>query len=152
MPEDLHARLQAVKDEINVSAVCSQALESAIRYQEIVNQMQGVEEKMIARLRAERAETENEWIQAGKQEVLKIVEDISYEEFALVSEAFDYASGNDWLEERWSEDLCKHSAFEWIVEFADDRDVPKINRQDFYRGIFDGLLSQWLEIKDQVMA
>ena len=145
--DDLHQRLQAIKDQINVSAVCADALTQAVQFQEIINQAQEGKEKMIARLRKEREEAANTWFQAGRQEGLEAAEHESYENFLLISEAFELSNSG----ELWSEDLWNNSEFEWISERAEYCEVPEGLRSDFYRGIFEALLDQWLEVKNEVM-
>lgn len=146
IPDELHNRLQAVKEQVNVSAVCAAALTSAVQVQEALNQAQGGKEKMIERLRAEREELENEWFQAGKVEGIESAENTSYADFTLIAEV--YNSGDQF----WVENLSSRDEFEWMIEKADAMEIPENLRQDFYRGILDALLAQWLAVEDEVMA
>jgi hypothetical protein len=77
---------------------------------------------------------------------LEAASNTHYKAFVLIGEAFE--NGGD----PWSKPLWVNSEFEWIEERAGDLEVPESHRSDFYRGIFEALLDQWLEVKDEVVG
>jgi hypothetical protein len=155
VPDSLHIRMQEVKDQINVSAVCSDALEIAVSTQELVNQAQSKAEgeriMMVQRLKAERQQSQNEWLQAGKQEGIEAAGNTSYGDFDLLDAAYTQNHSNPHLT-HWSEDLWGRDEFEWIKESASSQEVPESSRNDFYSGVFDGLLEMWLSVKEEVLS
>lgn len=70
VPDDLHKRLQKVKEKLNVSRICSRAIDEAIELEELKLRTDiSDKEKAIERLRAEKKqEVSKNWKKKGFEE------------------------------------------------------------------------------------
>jgi hypothetical protein len=68
VPDDIHGRLQAVKDAINVSGVCQGAIIKAVEYEELKGKEMPKMEKLVERLKMEKSEGEEEWKKIGLED------------------------------------------------------------------------------------
>jgi post-segregation antitoxin (ccd killing protein) len=145
----LYQRLQAVKENLNVSAICRAAIEHAINLEEIKMKALSKKEKAIERLRAERQKSEEEWFDCGKTDGLKDAEELSYEDFEQLEALYESKSELErydfWLElNRLPED------FHELLEERMDKYLPKPNEKSYLAGWIDGVTDFWFEIKDEI--
>lgn len=158
VPVELHDRLQAVKDRINVSAVCSEAIENEVRIQEALNISEDKKQAAIARLKAERAKANSEWYQEGREWIVDLLEDFSLEVFLAVESHYQDGGDEDvedfFLYEQF-EDLRQMLA-DWETENLRfgyfDRNCPAQFRKLFLQGMFDAIWEYWKEIRGEVMS
>jgi post-segregation antitoxin (ccd killing protein) len=143
--DDLYARLQTVKESINVSAVCANALESEIRLQEAIRKAQSDRQKRVAELRREREQAEDEWIQLGREEGLDALKDTTYSQYLAVEKAQSECG------QFWFQALVDNDEFEFLREIEQDLGVPATHQDNFREAFFLTLFDEWLEIKDEVM-
>lgn len=139
MPDSLHERLQAVKEKLNVSAVCQKAIELAIQIEEIKMKDVPVKEKVIERLRAEKKVSDAEWKKIGFQNGLKDAEELSYDEFQALING-DEIDGKIYFSED-IDDWLHQNRFQYL----------KNPNKELYRdGWVEGALHFWEEIKEQI--
>jgi predicted CopG family antitoxin len=149
IPDDLHKRLQVVKENLNVSALCQKAIEQAVRLEEIKMKDISVKGKVIERLRLERQKSEEEWLDCGKSDGLKDAEDLSYENFDQLWKL--YESKNEI--ERYGTWIELHLFPEELQEFLQERIneySPKPIVDSYLAGWIDGVTDFWDEIKDEI--
>jgi predicted CopG family antitoxin len=149
IPDDLHKRLQVVKENLNVSALCQKAIEQAVRLEEIKMKDISVKGKVIERLRLERQKSEEEWFDCGKSDGLKDAEDLSYENFDQLWKL--YESKNEI--ERYGTWIELHLFPEELQEFLQERIneySPKPIVDTYLAGWIDGVTDFWDEIKDEI--
>ncbi len=134
IPNDLHERLQAVKDALNVSRVCQEGLEAAIRIEELKREKSPNMDTLIEKLRIEKEQDVAKWKEQGVIEGKKDALDLSYSEFRdLESKQSITDDLTDWIEE---------NHFENMEGFV-DKDV-------FLEGWLEGVLSVWDEVKESL--
>ena len=132
IPNDLHERLQAVKDALNVSRVCQEGLEVAIRIEELKREKSPNMDTLIEKLRIEKEQDVAKWKEEGVIEGKKDALNLSYSEFKdLESKQSITDDLTDWIEE---------NHFEYMEGFV-DKDV-------FLEGWLEGALSVWDEVKE----
>lgn len=88
IPDSLHARLQKCKEKLKVSQVCQKALDEKISdWERKTEAIQGDPEmeEIIARLRSEKAELEDQWYQKGLRAGLHIARRVSYEKLKFLA-------------------------------------------------------------------
>jgi hypothetical protein len=150
IPDDLHKRLQVVKENLNVSALCQKAIEQAVRLEEIKKMTDiPARERVIERLRIERQKSEEEWFDCGKSDGLKDAEDLSYEDFEQLWKLYDskieIQRYDTWIE--------LHRFPEELQEFLQGRMhgySPKPIEYSYLAGWIDGVTDFWDEIKDEI--
>lgn len=133
IPDGLHQRLQAVKENLNVSGLCQQTIEEAVTIEEIKRKDVPVKEKVIERLRLEKKVANKGWKEAGFTDGMKDAEELSYEDFRAIK-----ATGEVPEETR-----------NWVIEkHFEYYDNP--DEDYFFEGWIEGALHFWNEIKDQL--
>ena len=88
LPEELTTRLEPVKNRINISQVCREALERRVTALELATGLHGAEldmEGLIARLREERALVEGKFEALGRDSAAVWLDTASYLEFKSVA-------------------------------------------------------------------
>lgn len=150
IPDSLHTRLQTVKENLNVSALCQQAIEYAISMEEIKMTALTKKEKVIQRLRLERQKSEEQWFDSGKNDGLEAADNLSYEYFEQLCEL--YAEKNElerygnWVGlDQFPEDLRGG-----IQEQMDDYSPKPPNKETYLAGWIEGVIEFWDEIKDEI--
>lgn len=133
IPNDLHERLQAVKDALNVSRVCQEGLEAAIRIEELKREKSPNMDTLIERLRIEKEQDVAEWkeqgIVKGKDDALNL----SYNEFKNLETKQSIADNwTYWIEEDYFEDM------------------EAVDKDAFFQGWLEGVLSVWDEVKESL--
>lgn len=137
IPDSLHSRIQAIKDRLNVSSVCQQALELVVSIEEA--RMKAGKEGTIDRLRLQRQQAQDEWFQAGKAYGLESASDLDYGDFEAIAASAD-------------EDLINGDEFDWIADAAQEQECPPHLSNVFYKGAFEGIREFWSSIEDEVLA
>lgn len=147
IPDDLHERLQVVKEGINVSGVCQRAIYLAIQIEEIKARTDIPSmEKALARLSKEKQNTSAKWKQTGFIEgVEDATEKLSYKELKYIGEGGDInksmRGGNyeppisGWIEHLNCEKYDEEEDFEFDI---------------YISGWVDGVTHVWKELKDQL--
>lgn len=134
IPNDLHERLQAVKDALNVSRICKEGLEAAIRIEELKKEKSPNMDTLIERLQLEKDQDAAKWKQEGAVEGKKDALDLSYSEFKdLESQQSVTDDLTNWIEE---------NHFENMEGFVD--------KDAFLEGWLEGVLSVWEEAKESL--
>ena len=149
IPNSLHTRLQGVKENLNVSAVCQKAIEYAVQLEETKMAALSKKEKVIERLRVERQKSEEEWFDCGKVDGLKDAENLSYDEF---QQLWDLYQSKHELE---MHGLCLqfHQFPEDFHELLHERMngySPKPTEESYLAGWIDGVTDFWDQIKDEI--
>jgi post-segregation antitoxin (ccd killing protein) len=144
--EELHARLQSVKDAVgNVSGVCQTAIEKVVSMEESKMKAQTNREKAILRLKAEREQATDEYFQQGKQDGLEAAasDDITFQGFKAL-EALDQNSGD-------LEHHLRMSGFEWLFETIEVNEVcPESFIPNYVEGWVSGAIEFWQDIQSEV--
>jgi post-segregation antitoxin (ccd killing protein) len=78
IPEDLFNRLQAVKESLNVSGVCQEAIASAVKIEELRKEGGDNMEAVIERLREEKKTHAEEYYAEGFEEGLRLGKELDY--------------------------------------------------------------------------
>jgi hypothetical protein len=154
IPESLFVRLQKVKQHLNISAICQEALDMAIALQELqLNDRD--RQHLIERLRLEKKAMLTQAKHEGFQLGVKSASSLSYLDFQNLESRKNLGVK---LDEEALDDL-------W--EFLNERDYPKDLRLNapglthllcvspdakgaFVEGWIEGVLSVWKEIKHQL--
>lgn len=142
VPNDLHERLQAVRDDINISRICQEAIEQAVILKEIKMKTLSSKEKVIERLRLERQKNEQEWFNYGKTDGLSDAEDLSYEDFEHLEKL--YKERDEVMLNQLDDDLR-----EWLEEKMSNFD-QRPNKKVYLNGWIEGVVEFWDEIKDEI--
>ncbi len=154
VPESLFARLQPVKHHFNISAICQEALEMAITYEEL--KVQVVEDdKLVERLQTEKKVLLNKVRQEGFELGIRSSAKLSYKDFrhfervqplamTLDDEVLDYLWTFLNLKDYPESARLNDADFAYLLE------VDPTSRITFAQGWLDGVLSVWQTIKTQV--
>lgn len=142
VPGDLHSRLEAVKENLNVSGICQEAIESAVSLEEIKVSAMSKREAAIARLKIEAEQEHNYWYQEGKKQGLEDATDLSYEEISRVAEW-----GNTGKEKA---EICYEEPFEWLADVLESVECPEPEKEHFITGWFGGVIEFWDSVKAEV--
>jgi hypothetical protein len=156
VPESLYDRLQNVKQEINISGVCQEALEMAVTLKELTIDSDD-RETLIERLRLERKGVLNQIKEQGFKFGQKSAHNLSYQDFQRLEQRKDITANLDAadFEDMW-EFLNSHKP---QAEMGLDQDglcsllvISEHNKSTFVKGWIEGVLSIWNDIKNQVNA
>ena len=150
IPDSLRDRLHTVKDRINVSGICQEAIAKAIEYEELKAKEMPAMEKLIERLRMEKAKEEKDWkregLRQGKADALRL----SYNDFMRIENShddfFNYGldtnsvtgvlQGNrKWLDEEVSKLRDNYPAFDEVT---------------YLRGWLEGVMEVWKQVKNKL--
>ena len=132
IPDNLHKRLQVVKNALNVSGVCQEALEIAIRIEELKQEVSPNMDTLIERLQIEKQQDAEQWKEEGVIQGKNDASNLSYKEFKeLESKQSITDDLTNWIEE---------NHFEYM-EGSIDKDA-------FLEGWLEGVLSIWDEVKE----
>lgn len=152
IPDTLHDRLSSVKDNLNVSRVCQEAIERAVGIEESKREALKEREKMIARLKGQKLAVGEKAYDLGKKAGYSLAnsENISYEDLIGLSNHIRI----DQSEFRGSEiDFFNYFGLpESIKEEVDSRMIDSgiADEEKYLEGIADGLLEIWREIENEV--
>ena len=156
IPSGLYERLQTVKQEINISGVCQEALNMAITQKETQTQALTFDhQKLIDRLRLEKKMLTAQIKEEGRKLGVKSAMTLTYKEFQRIErlsqahvriDASAFADMWQWLAARepnlqlqFEDDELKE-----LVPLHDD------NKGMFIEGWIEGVLTVWHQVKDDV--
>ncbi|MBP0002579.1 MAG: hypothetical protein J7642_02460 [Cyanobacteria bacterium SBC] len=154
MPDALFERLQPVKQHLNISAVCQEALEMAIFHQEL--KIQATEqENLVERLQAEKSILLRKVQQEGFELGIRSSSKLSYKDFRHFERVAPVAAqvDEDVLEYLWTFlDLKEYPEQSRVhdPDFAQLLESDPQSRIVFANGWLDGVLMVWKTIKEQV--
>jgi len=158
MPDELFKRLQEVKQEMNVSGICQEALDREITLAEL--RQKGSKTMSIedakARLHKEKETQEkqsfDEGFKQGKEAALKT----SYEEMKAIADCVEFMGSSDARNlkatECISKDLLELVFPDGVLTAAGrDRDFdPAFEAESFLEGYFKGVAEFYEEVKDEL--
>lgn len=149
VPNDLHERLQAVRDRINISRICQEAIEQAVALEEIKMKALSNKEKVIERLRLERQKSEDDWFEAGRTDGLRDSENLSYDDF---QEILDLYQAKNELEkyDQWIEINQFPEDFHELLEERMGGYSPKPIKKTYLAGWIEGVTDFWNEIEAEI--
>jgi len=153
LPDDLSARLDAVKGAFNVSGVCQEALEREVCRQELMAQEGGDLDKTIKRLRAEKRKYDECYEDVGYKEGYRDAHKLSYDELVELVEAHTVAKSEPSLDP-WSPEIVYNLSL-WEERLAEgvkdqEREDPRFSRDAFLYGWLQGVMALWDEVKDKI--
>lgn len=146
IPDKLNERLQAHKGSLNVSALCQEALDAAIRIEEAKN-MEGDEmEKLIARLKVEKEAIKQSSFGEGTRHGIEDAKNYSYVDFLAVEKI---------------EELIAQYGYDCNVplellekEIVDDDSIDAVEEKwdsiEYWRGWVTGMMDVWEKVKGQI--
>ena len=125
IPDDLNRKLQ--KANLNVSSICQEALEHALRRKENLNINGSIMEQLMARMTQEKEEYSDDDYEAGRTLVKRLakLKQLKYADFAAANK------------ERITEKMEKYAKDE-IEDINSDKDVP-VDHDNFVAGVIDAL-------------
>jgi predicted transcriptional regulator len=144
IPDDLAERLDPVRDKMNISKVCAAAIDREVSM--LADLPVDVQElaATIARLRAEKAEAEQEDYNTGLEWGQQYAEGR-----ASYAELMDYASIPGRIDPITLDELPEEER-EGFAEQRADWGLQVVNPDRFARGWLDGLLAVWGALKGKV--
>ncbi len=149
IPRTLYQRLQVVKESLNVSGICQEAIERAVNLEEIKMKALSTKEKVIERLRLERQKSEEDWFEHGKTDGLRVAENLSYDNFEELCDLYqhkdDLERADCWVSLRQFPEDCQ----DWLKDQMDEYS-PKPNEQSYLAGWIDGVTDFWDEIQGEI--
>ncbi len=154
LPDELFERLQPVKHQFNISAICQEALTMVITQEELKLQVAG-QDNLVERLRAERKVLLNKVRQEGFELGIRASSKLSYKDFTHFERVSPLAStlDEDVLDYLWAFLDGKgysQQARTQDPDFAYLLEVDPQSRVVFAQGWMEGVLSVWQTLKSQV--
>jgi hypothetical protein len=154
VPDALFERLQPVKQQFNISAICQEALEMVITQEELKLQV-AQQDNLVERLQTEKKVLLNKVRQEGFELGIRSSAKLSYKEFRHFERVSTLAPAldEDALEYLWSFlDLKEYPQAARLhdPDFAYLLEVDPQSRVAFAQGWLEGVLSVWQMIKAQV--
>jgi hypothetical protein len=154
VPEALYERLQKVKQELNISGICQEALNMAITLTELkIDSFD--REKLIERLKLERKALLSQVKEKGFKFGLKTAQNLSYQDFKRIEHRshIDVSLGETAFEQMW-EFITSHEVHNEMGLTEDGLSgllpLSNENKGAFVEGWIEGVLSVWNDIKDKV--
>jgi hypothetical protein len=154
VPESLFARLQPVKHHFNISAICQEALEMAVTFEELKTQA-AEQDNLVERLQAEKKVLLNTVRQEGFELGIRSSSKLTYKDFRHFERVMPLANSLDdeILDYLWNFlDLKEYSQQARVndPDFAYLLQVDPQSRIVFAQGWMEGVVSVWQTIKAQV--
>jgi hypothetical protein len=137
LPEELFERLKEVKNQINVSGVCQNALETEIEFCEL--KMKGSTMSTIERLTRQKEQFDEKYIEQGKAAGIKDAGEMDYEDLMEVVNANERIYKTDYYQNEMEDQLKEIS-----------NDDPAFNEDKYLEGWVEGVNEFWEEIKDEL--
>jgi hypothetical protein len=164
IPPDLKARMDAVDESVNWSALACQAFERKLA--EIIKRKgSGNLSDVISRLRVSKRKFENEQYQEGHAAGQVWAKEEAEAEELIRLRDWKNQCGNDWDDSFRDDDQSAYGACERLVfhiwpeddgdrgavsDFWVQRGYEDYRRGDFVRGFADGALVIWNEVRDKI--
>jgi len=123
-----------VKNALNVSGVCQEALEMAIRIEELKQEESPNMGTLIERLQIEKQQDAEQWKEEGVIEGKKDASNLSYKEF----------------KELESKQSITDDLINWIEENHFEYMESSVDKDAFLEGWLEGVLSIWDEVKESL--
>lgn len=151
IPDSLHEQLQQVKDVINVSGVCQEAIGKVVSLELAKMNAVSKRDEAIVRLKSERDKDEDEAFTGGKAQGLADAVDLDYASFLVLEQLVQASEG---MYEGWvPEALQLEKGFSWLFEQIQDQEVISTVMKDRYvEGWVEGALEFWEEVKGEVQG
>jgi len=140
--DGLHKRLQAVKAALNVSGVCQEAIEAAVRLEEIRNKGEETMDSTLERLREEKAGYAEQYRVRGREIGLVCAKKLSYGELVEVvnADVTTLFNRHDELFWKWCED-----------EISDcKQEDPAFDTYAFMEGWVESVHEFFESVEDQI--
>jgi predicted transcriptional regulator len=148
VPDDLHKRLQEVKEKLNVSRICSRAIDEAIELEELKLRTDiSDKEKAIERLRAEKKqEVSTKWKKKGFSEGLNDAQNtLSY--YFLKQIALNYNEESRDKKEFPIVSFFRRKFRERYRKYSSDYEFEE---EAYLEGWSEGVTHFWKEVKDEL--
>ena len=140
IPDDLFERLQVVKSRFNVSGVCQEAIMTAVNIEEHRSKENPNQADVIERLKAEKAEFDEQWGDLGERDGYDIADRLSYEEFIDIE--------THGLNQRMHETDVLYTLDICFEDTCDDH--PGIDKGTYSEGWEKGVRRYWEEVKGEL--
>ncbi|MGO9533891.1 MAG: hypothetical protein ACLP3B_22295 [Syntrophobacteraceae bacterium] len=165
LPDGLYDRLQAVKDRINVSGVCQEAIMQAVGTEEVKAQDLPEMDKLLAKLQADKKRHDEivrtQWRARGEQDGREDAHLIRYRDFLELERSLAFFAGKPVPPE--SEAIATTKATPTAISVT-KRFQPLANRVAalkrengfdenlYFAGWHDGVVSAWNAIKGKLLS
>jgi hypothetical protein len=132
LPDLLFQRLQPVKNSMNISGLCQQAIEQAVTIEELKGESKNMD-KLIEKLKLEKEQDNMSLKSQGITDGIEDATELSYTDFKHLE-----------IKESISDDVL-----EWLrenrLEHMDD--INSDNENVYLKGWLEGVLSVWEQVK-----
>lgn len=134
--DDLHNRLQAVKDGLNISRICQEAIKMEVEISEL--KAQSGKEAVVSRLRLQKEQHDEVYEQMGRKDGLKDAEKMDYDELLEVINA-----GVTQHSDAWHNYL--HDAL-----YSYEKEYPAFDRDAYVTGWVKSVAEFFEEIREDL--
>jgi len=155
IPDGLHERLKKVKDHLNVSRVCQEAIDYEVRLIEINSKEASGMEKLVDRLSLQAEQESKEWREQGVKDGQEGATNLDLADFRLF-EKLEYGDSGV-MRIDLDNDFYSSSVFDYIKERWLEADYYRENggpegdsKEAYLEGWVEGALSVWAEIKVKI--
>ncbi|MBW8015073.1 MAG: hypothetical protein FVQ82_02730 [Planctomycetes bacterium] len=135
LPDGLYERLQTVKNSFMVSRVCQEAIEKEVYRQELILKGTQEMENVIERLKVEKEEHDEQFVQNG------------YSDGLDDATRLEYAALLDISKNGWNCDSYQEIFEDWLREQAQENSD---NVDKYIEGWLKGVIAFWNEVKDEI--
>ncbi len=156
IPDGLGDRLEKVKQRINVSRVCQEALERAVDREEFLNKGAEEMEAVIERLKSEKDEYNERFEKDGFEDGYTDAKGMNYEELQDLGDDLRAIANEPHLE--WgAESVCRSLAWDnWLKDEMRDREDcvrergEGFDQEHYLIGWLKGVAEFWAEVEEQL--
>ena len=135
IPENLHESLQAVKDSLNVSGICQEAIASAVKIEELKKGDTENMEIIIERLRAEKKAFVKDCKEKGFKAGLEGAKELPYQDMVAFANGATPPHYEGWLE---------HELEDFLY------DDPYFDADSYEEGWHNGVKEFWKQVKNKL--
>jgi hypothetical protein len=152
--DGLHERLQAVKDSLNVSGICQEAIMNAVQFEEAKQGALSKIDELIEKLKTQKEEARKQWGQDGKSQGMEDALELDYDDFVTVEKASEFLQTTDGgrvgAEEALGDDLAGRGSA--LCDLLDEleKDNKSFDRDVYLDGWIDGVLEVWEQVKAKI--
>lgn len=154
VPDELHERMEKVRDSVNFSKVCQMALADKVSQVEHVEKiLKGDADKMeqaIERLRREKQELESYWTKQGEKDGLFWAKDASYGELKHVVR---FKEESEYQHDPALIDRSDEIFVDWLEAYIETQ-AEDLNDEDVWEswnlGFQDGVQAFWDKVKKEL--